>query len=309
MEPPLPPGGFLWPASGQVTSGWSLDCRTDRGHRGIDIAVAQGDPILASGSGVVAFAGYTPAEGGGITVCIDHDGGMRTTYLHLAQLRVSQGQVVSNGQQLAVSDGSPLHFGMKVTAGREAYFNPVALLATPEPSTVSPGPADSDSITGTDPALATPESDPATSQPAAGSSTVAEPVNAADNAITESVAIPDSQTVPITTPASTTAASLGDLDGIDIATLPTGPEMVAVPVTLDDPASSDAGRLSLRFSDGSFSRQQKPPNIDLSGRRPSTSISGVSPTGNLLLAGLLILATTGSGLFSRAIRQKPAPAC
>jgi len=72
----------------------------------------------------VIFAGYTPAEGGGTTISIEHQGGMRTTYLHLEQITVSEGQFVSQGQELGSSDGSPLHFGMKVNSPREAYFDP-----------------------------------------------------------------------------------------------------------------------------------------------------------------------------------------
>jgi len=127
-EPALPAEGLSWPATGPISVPWGLECRTDRGHRGIDIAVSYGDSIRASASGVVIFAGYTPAEGGGTTVSIEHQGGMRTTYLHLEHITVSQGQFVSQGQELGSSDGSPLHFGMKVNSPREAYFNPAIYL-------------------------------------------------------------------------------------------------------------------------------------------------------------------------------------
>src|SRR5665811_391408 len=133
LEPPLPPEGFLWPTSGPISTTWSLDCLTDRGHRGIDIAVSSDDSIRASASGVVVFAGYTPAEGGSTTISIEHEGGMRTTYLHLTRIKVSKGLAVRQGQELGSSDGSPLHFGMKIATARDIYFNPCLLYTSPSP--------------------------------------------------------------------------------------------------------------------------------------------------------------------------------
>ena len=48
-------GGFIWPTGSHVLSGndfWS-------GHLGIDIAAGLGDPVVASDSGVVVFAGWS----------------------------------------------------------------------------------------------------------------------------------------------------------------------------------------------------------------------------------------------------------
>lgn len=146
-SPPLPPDGFTWPVTGEITETWSLDCGTDRGHRGVDIAADAGTVIRAAAAGTVGFVGYTPAESGSTTITINHEGGLRTTYLHVAGPRVSNGETVSQGQTIATANGSPLHFSIKLVSGNhEAYFNPLQLLpgitsdAGPAPETLVPEP-------------------------------------------------------------------------------------------------------------------------------------------------------------------------
>lgn len=131
VDPPSLPEDLAWPANGPITTSWTLDCTTDRGHRGIDIAAPPGSQITASAAGTVIFRGYTPAEGGGITVSIEHAGGLRTTYLHLVQAAVTSGQHVDQGQLLALADVTPLHFGLKQVGPREVYFNPLDFLPVP----------------------------------------------------------------------------------------------------------------------------------------------------------------------------------
>src|SRR5690606_29951049 len=55
-----------------------------RFHAGIDIPGPSGAPVLASAAGVVSFAGN--AGGYGRMVEIDHGGGLRTRYAHLAAI-------------------------------------------------------------------------------------------------------------------------------------------------------------------------------------------------------------------------------
>ncbi|MHB1325134.1 MAG: M23 family metallopeptidase [Thermoleophilia bacterium] len=128
VEPRSLPENLAWPANGPITTSWTLDCATDRGHRGIDIAAPAGSQVTASAAGTVIFRGYTPAEGGGITVSIEHADGLRTTYLHLVQAAVTSGQHVDQGQLLALADITPLHFGLKQVGPRDVYFNPLDFL-------------------------------------------------------------------------------------------------------------------------------------------------------------------------------------
>jgi murein DD-endopeptidase MepM/ murein hydrolase activator NlpD len=101
------------------------------GHRGVDLGGPPGEPVLAAGAGVVAFAG--PVAGRGV-VSIDHAGGIRTTYEPLTVLiaagqRVAPGTVVGNlapGHEGCVDAPACLHWG----ARRDGeYLDPLALLS------------------------------------------------------------------------------------------------------------------------------------------------------------------------------------
>ncbi|MGP3954742.1 M23 family metallopeptidase [Nonomuraea sp. 3N208] len=98
------------------------------GHRGIDLAAPATTPVLAAGRGTVRFAG--PVAGKGV-VTIDHEGGLRTTYLPVAA-SVKRGESVTPGTELGVIEApgdhcpeSCLHWGLL----RETrYLNPLILL-------------------------------------------------------------------------------------------------------------------------------------------------------------------------------------
>lgn len=99
------------------------------GHRGIDMAVQIGTPVLAAADGVVAFAGRIGFE---LFVSIDHADGIRTTYSFLSTISVSRGDVVTRGSPVGTSGpghaGSTdphLHFGARIG---EEYLDPEPLL-------------------------------------------------------------------------------------------------------------------------------------------------------------------------------------
>ena len=109
-------GGFMFPASGTITS--TFGPRWGRMHEGIDIAGGAGSPIRAAASGTVIVAGW---QGGyGNLVVIDHGGGISTAYGHNSSLAVSVGQSVSQGQTIAGmgttghSTGVHCHFEVRV---------------------------------------------------------------------------------------------------------------------------------------------------------------------------------------------------
>ncbi|GAB4329747.1 MAG: hypothetical protein Kow0037_04950 [Calditrichia bacterium] len=84
-------------------------------HNGIDIAAPEGTPVLAAGSGVVLFAGWT--RDGGNTVIIGHPTGYYTFYKHnlrnvvVVNQKVEQGQVIAYlGNSGLKSSGPHLHF-------------------------------------------------------------------------------------------------------------------------------------------------------------------------------------------------------
>jgi murein DD-endopeptidase MepM/ murein hydrolase activator NlpD len=99
--------------------------RWGRLHAGVDLATAEGTPILAAGAGVIVTAG--PAEGYGNAVLIDHGDGFLTHYGHLSVITVRVGQHVRTGEQIGNegstghSTGPHLHF--EVHQGH--YKNPI----------------------------------------------------------------------------------------------------------------------------------------------------------------------------------------
>lgn len=103
-----------------------------RMHHGLDIPGPLGTPVLASGSGLVAFAGRAGSYGQ--MVEIDHGGGLRTRYAHLSRLLVRSGDAVSPRQTIALmgstgrSTSSHLHFEVRVN-GRPT--DPIPLLNQP----------------------------------------------------------------------------------------------------------------------------------------------------------------------------------
>ncbi len=133
--PPAAParatGNFLWPAKGTFTQGFGENPASygPGGHDGIDIANAQGTPLVAADAGTVIFAGW---RGGlGNAVGIDHGNGFVTWYGHASSLGVSVGQRVARGETIAAmrstgrSTGPHVHFSI-VRNG--AYVDPLAYL-------------------------------------------------------------------------------------------------------------------------------------------------------------------------------------
>jgi murein DD-endopeptidase MepM/ murein hydrolase activator NlpD len=100
------------------------------GHRGVDLAVPQGAPIVAAGAGVVVFAG--PLAGRGV-VSIEHTGGLRTTYEPVTATDLQPGMPIARGQPLGTLDpghpGCPtaacLHWGLRQG---DRYLDPLLLI-------------------------------------------------------------------------------------------------------------------------------------------------------------------------------------
>lgn len=118
---PAGAGGMIWPLSGPITSefGWRTHpiFGTSRFHSGLDIGGDYGLPIYAAASGTVIYAGWI--SGYGNAVIIDHGGGVTTLYGHNDSLNVSEGEVVSQGQVIAMcgstgnSTGPHCHFEVR----------------------------------------------------------------------------------------------------------------------------------------------------------------------------------------------------
>jgi len=104
--------------------------RFGAGHRGVDLAAAEGSAVLAAGSGVVVFAG--PLAGRGV-VSVEHAGGLRTTYEPVAAsvtagVRVGAGDVIGalEAGHFGCAPASCLHWGARLPD--RIYLDPMSLL-------------------------------------------------------------------------------------------------------------------------------------------------------------------------------------
>lgn len=116
-------GSFSLPVkSYRVSSpyGWRIHpiFKRRKHHNGIDLAAPYGTPIIASGAGMVIYAGR---KGGyGNMVMINHGKGYATVYAHMSTILVSNGQEVMEEQPIGkvgstgISTGNHLHFEIRV---------------------------------------------------------------------------------------------------------------------------------------------------------------------------------------------------
>ena len=113
------------PLQGEVVAAFSVDqlvynatLEDWRTHDGVDIAAAEGDPVLAACAGTVLSVAEDPLMG--TTVVIGHSGGYETTYANLQSAPpVAEGTAVSAGQTIGAvgttaaaesAQGAHLHF-------------------------------------------------------------------------------------------------------------------------------------------------------------------------------------------------------
>lgn len=127
-----------WPlkVSGRLSSGFGPRKSPTAGassyHKGQDIAVPTGTPIVAAGSGKVVTATYSSSAGN--FVMISHGNKLYTVYMHCSRLAVSAGDTVASGQTIAyagstgISTGSHLHFSV-IKNG--TYVNPLLYVKRP----------------------------------------------------------------------------------------------------------------------------------------------------------------------------------
>lgn len=106
---------YTHPKEGIVTSsyGW----RDNRLHKGMDIDLKKGAPVVAAFDGKVRVAKKHGAYGN--VVIIMHPSGLETVYAHLSKLKVKPGDVVLSGQTIGLggstgrSTGPHLHFEVR----------------------------------------------------------------------------------------------------------------------------------------------------------------------------------------------------
>lgn len=112
----------IWPVVGFVSSsfGWRSSPFGGRGqfHKGLDITNRVGTPVVAPAQGAVTFSGHDGAYG--ISVEINHGGGITTKYGHLQRSTVQPGQWIKRGSVLGYvgntgrTTGPHLHYEVRL---------------------------------------------------------------------------------------------------------------------------------------------------------------------------------------------------
>lgn len=109
-------GDWAWPTISPYVVTSQFGWRWGRMHEGIDISgCGHGSPIYAANNGRVAETGYNRGAEG-TYILVNHNNGYYTGYLHLADIYVKEGQVVTKGQIIGSmgntgrSTGTHLHF-------------------------------------------------------------------------------------------------------------------------------------------------------------------------------------------------------
>jgi hypothetical protein len=165
-------GSWSWPVRGEVITGYrnGEDPYAAGQHRGIDIAAPAGATVVAAAPGTVTFAGV--AGSSGLTVSVrTADGPFDTSYLHLGDAAVEEGDRVREGDELGSvgtsgrrsAERPHLHFGVRDAGERHAYRNPMDFLPSPPPSGEPREPAPAPAPSG---APADPRGAPAPAEPA-----------------------------------------------------------------------------------------------------------------------------------------------
>jgi LysM repeat protein len=109
-------GTFIWPTTDHGISGYHYEPGV---HPAIDIAGQEGNPVYATDSGVIVYAGWSN-YGYGNLIVIDHGNGWQSAYAHLSAVAVTCGQSVYQGGYIGAlgstgnSSGPHLHFELVI---------------------------------------------------------------------------------------------------------------------------------------------------------------------------------------------------
>jgi len=92
--------GFIWPAKGRISGVYGsqriLNGEAKWPHYGLDIAAAKGTAVIAPVSGIVTLAHSDMYYSGG-TLILDHGQGLSSTFLHLSEIVVKEGEYIEKG--------------------------------------------------------------------------------------------------------------------------------------------------------------------------------------------------------------------
>ena len=115
--------GFQWPILGRISGVYGsqrvLNGKPRRPHNGVDIAAPKGSAVLATATGTIALV-HQDMFYSGKTVMIDHGHGLSSIYIHMSEILVKQGQLVTKGEAIGAvgmtgrATGPHLHWGISL---------------------------------------------------------------------------------------------------------------------------------------------------------------------------------------------------
>jgi hypothetical protein len=123
---PLWEGPFIRPVPGEVIGPFGrrsvINGQPRSPHTGVDLRGEEGTPIKAINDGRVVFTGDHFFSG--LSVVIDHGGGIQSMYFHMDKIQVQQGEMVEKGTIIGSvgstgrATGPHLHWGVRVNGAR-----------------------------------------------------------------------------------------------------------------------------------------------------------------------------------------------
>src|ERR1700694_5028318 len=132
-------GDFVTPVKAKPTESFGMtrvfNEELTSTHRGTDVPVSEGSPVVGSNSGTVVLAKELFYEGN--CVIVDHGQRLFTIYMHLSKIEVKPGNKLGKGERVGLSgrkgrvEGPHLHMWVRWNG---AYLDPTKLLGLTLPN-------------------------------------------------------------------------------------------------------------------------------------------------------------------------------
>ncbi|OZG73052.1 peptidase [Hahella sp. CCB-MM4] len=130
---------FIWPAKGPITGVYGsqryYNGEPRRPHFGLDIAAPRGAEVVAPASGKVVLVHDNMFFSGG-TLIVDHGYGITSTFIHLDKILVEKGQMVNQGDVIALVGATGRatgpHLDWRIN-WFQTRLDPGLLMAEPQP--------------------------------------------------------------------------------------------------------------------------------------------------------------------------------
>jgi len=125
--------GFNWPLIGRITGVYGsqriLNGNPRAPHWGIDIAAPTGTPVKAPAGGIVTLTHDMYFSG--LTIFLDHGHGLISSFLHLSEISVEEGQRIEQGELIgkvgATGRATGPHLDWRISLG-DTRIDPALLL-------------------------------------------------------------------------------------------------------------------------------------------------------------------------------------